>query len=373
MSDKQRQDASSSMDGIIYQFYIAVDKCFTLKKNESIIVEKFGDVTVSNQTQIEVKHYDNDLTDLHENIWKTIENWLIDSFDVSFYKHFILLTTQNFGANSSFKEWNKKTKTDKQKILTSIHNAYLLKSKKSEKTLKILSSVLDTSKSTKLLDILDKFIILDSSPTDSAYYEELKQVHGKGILEQNQDDFINSLLGYILSPEVRDNEWSITYDMFKAKVDSLTNQYRSGTIIFPSQKSDENIDEDQFSEHLFIKKIEDINHHDVKSEAISDYIQANMAISKELQHHAISKESYNAYEEELKRIHVSAYQEASLGTDARRQIKDSKIFYYRMTGMPAPSFIHFNDTPLYFKNGILHSIADDEEQNIIWKLKVEDE
>ena len=90
MSSKLKHDASSSIDGTIYQFYIAIDKCFELLDGEKVIIEKYGDVTVSDKYQIEVKHYQEDLTDLHENIWKTIDNWLQNAFDVSHYKNLIL-------------------------------------------------------------------------------------------------------------------------------------------------------------------------------------------------------------------------------------------------------------------------------------------
>ncbi len=49
-------DVSESIGAIIYQFYIALDKCFELDAGESVFIEKFGDV--SNPTyQIEVKQY----------------------------------------------------------------------------------------------------------------------------------------------------------------------------------------------------------------------------------------------------------------------------------------------------------------------------
>jgi hypothetical protein len=40
MSDKLRHDASASISGTIYQFYVAVDKCFDLLEGEKVIIEK---------------------------------------------------------------------------------------------------------------------------------------------------------------------------------------------------------------------------------------------------------------------------------------------------------------------------------------------
>lgn len=374
MSDKLRHDASASISGTIYQFYVAVDKCFDLLEGEKVIIEKYGDITISDKYQIEVKHYEENLTDLHENIWKTIDNWLEHNFDVSLYKKLILMTTQQFGARSSFKQWNEKNQSEKKQILEEIAKKFHTQDKQSESTKKVLNSVLDTTKSTKLLEILDKFIILDASPNDYQYFDEIKQKHGKGVLPQNRDDYINSILGYILSPTVRDeNSWEIDYDAFTAKVESLVDQFRSGTIIFPKKGMPHAVDGDQYAEHLFVKKIEDIEYHEVKMEAIADYVRTNTIISQELSKHAISTEVYDTYEDEIKRVYLAGYRNACLKTNPEKHLKDSKIFYNNMTAEPAPSFIHYNDTPTYFKNGILHQMADDEKQNIVWKLKVDDE
>ncbi|MCF6151666.1 MAG: hypothetical protein E3K38_05105 [Candidatus Kuenenia stuttgartiensis] len=375
MSSKLKHDASSSIDGTIYQFYIAIDKCFELLDGEKVIIEKYGDVTVSDKYQIEVKHYQEDLTDLHENIWKTIDNWLQNAFDVSHYKNLILLTTQRFGVSSSFKEWNSKNKDEKKQILDGISQKYNQQIKKSESTEKLLNSVLDGTKSVKLHDLLEKFIILDSSAEDSAYYEQIKQKYGKVVLSSNTDDYINSLMGYLLSPTVRIGEiWEITYQDFTSKVGSLVNLFRSGTIVFPKKYANLKIGDDeinQHNEHLFFKKIEDIDYHAVKSKAISEYVRTNHTISQELAKYAIGRDHYNGYEQEIIDTYNPAYSKASRNTDKTNCIKDSKNFYDSITGSESPQFIHFNDTPKFFRNGLLHGMANEEDKNIVWKLKVD--
>ena len=46
-----------------------------------------------------------------------------------------------------------------------------------------------------------------------------------------------------------------------------------------------------------------------------------------------------------------------------------------MTDETAPNFYNFNDTPKSYRNGILHEIANDDENptKLIWKLEVIDE
>ena len=90
MHNNLKQDSTKTFKPIIYQFYIALEKCFDLRKDEKLFIETYGDVTVSNDIQIEVKDYDSELTDLDHNIWNTLKNWIDVNFDISYYKKLIL-------------------------------------------------------------------------------------------------------------------------------------------------------------------------------------------------------------------------------------------------------------------------------------------
>ncbi|MCV5410075.1 hypothetical protein OFN21_29835, partial [Escherichia coli] len=64
-----------------YQVLIGLDKCFSLEDGQSVWFEKDGDVSLISSnalasTQTEVKDYSSALTDHHENLWKTLKNWL---------------------------------------------------------------------------------------------------------------------------------------------------------------------------------------------------------------------------------------------------------------------------------------------------------
>lgn len=119
MNKSLAHDATKTITPIFYQCYVALEKCFDMMENESIYIEKYGDVTRfggNSDNQIEVKAYQEPLTDLSPNIWKTLKNWLNDP-NIENYKNLILLTTQNYGVNSSFKEWNIKSKEERLNIL----------------------------------------------------------------------------------------------------------------------------------------------------------------------------------------------------------------------------------------------------------------
>ena len=64
-----------------------------MKENESIFIEEYGDITTSSE-QIEVKKYEDNLTDRHPNFWNTLSNWYNPDFDIYNYDSLVLLTTQ---------------------------------------------------------------------------------------------------------------------------------------------------------------------------------------------------------------------------------------------------------------------------------------
>lgn len=97
-----------------YQVLIGLDKCFSLDEGHSVWFEKDGDVSLISpdalaSTQTEVKDYAAPLTDHHENLWKTLKNWLAPEFDHTQYGVLVLHTTQPFGATTRLKEWNTQT------------------------------------------------------------------------------------------------------------------------------------------------------------------------------------------------------------------------------------------------------------------------
>lgn len=369
---KLKQDATPKIAGIIYQFYVAVEMGFNLIKGDKLLIEKYGDITISNNLQIEVKKHEAPLTDLHENLWKTLSNWMDDEFEPKHYKELILLTTENFGEQSTLKEWNNKTSSDKKEILESIASKYSEKESKSEKTVQLLESVLDNKKEEKLDLILGKFSILDSAPKPMDYYEVLKEKFGKGVLETNREDFINSILGFIICPESvsSSNYWEISEKDFSGKVHALTEQYSSGTKIFPQKRTTKELTAEEIKSkerHLFVTKIDDIEYGEVKNKAIEDYIRTKETILNELKEYSVPKSAYDSYEKNLIDTCEPMYRKASRNAKEENIISHSQDYYDNVMSLPVAGFRNFNDTPKYFRNGMLHNIAD-EKRDFRWKL-----
>ena len=108
-----------------YQVLIGLDKCFSLEEGQSVWFEKDGDVSLMSpealaSTQTEVKDYAAPLTDHHENLWKTLKNWLAPEFNHAQYGILVLHTTQAFGATTQLKDWNTQTAQQRLAVLQAV-------------------------------------------------------------------------------------------------------------------------------------------------------------------------------------------------------------------------------------------------------------
>lgn len=383
--DEQRQvvnDASDKVKGFLYQFYVALNYCFELKQGEKLYIEKYGDVTIDSISQIEVKNYSKPLTDAHDNFWNTLCNWLNDSFDPNNYKQLILLTTQQIGTNSQLNNWNKKTKAEKITTITSIADAYCKKnsnpkSSHIESIKKHMETVISADKREKLEAILEKFTIIDCALGFEEIYESMKTKYARHIPECNQDDYLNSLLGFVLNPKIVDGNWEITYENFTKTVRELTSVYHEKAITFPKIQrnfSQEEIDKKKTAR--FVKKIEDIEYDEsMKRVAIDNYLYTSNLFLNELANYKMSPDIMSNYESELmdsynpkRRKHCRNLLPNAKHTDI---INESQNFYDDVVGEPAQAFVIFNDTPKRFRNGFYHIMADEDDDKIVWLLKKE--
>lgn len=377
MSEILINDSTKTFKSIIYQFLIALEKCFEMQDDESIWIEKYGDITSSSGTQIEVKDYQRNLTDLDHNVWKTLKNWLDNNFKATNYKNLILLTTQTISKSSKFIDWNTKNKYEKYQILNLIAEEFNEQKEKSDLTQKLLNDVLRSDKSHKLLEILEKFTIQSEANDDEILYKKLKETRTDGILEEKKDEYLDSLIGYIIKPEIISSGWEIKNKEFRQKTKSLIETHTSTTKIFPKIETPL-ITDDIIEEHksyLFVQKIEDIDYCEVKSEAIGDFIYSRTILSEELKNYEISQKEYKHYEDELLKSFQTKRRNALLNANSTNYINESKKLYNNTTDEAASNFYNFNDTPKSYRNGILHELANDSENpnNIVWKLEVSDE
>lgn len=274
-------DSTPTLKGIVFQFLVALDRCFEMQEGESVFIETFGDVSVlggDNPTQIESKCYKTDLTDLDENVWNTIHNWMRDDFPIEKFSSLFLLTTQKAGKKSEWGSWNKKGLEDKLKTLNRIKEYFDKKKKKSEKLKSMMDAIFDASKSKRLAEIAKKLFIDCLDTNDEQYYKSLLN-RDKSIPKIQRNKYINSLLGWIIRPQ---KKWTISNEDFEKEAQEIAEKLRKNTVVFPDKLQLTNIKNEEYEENSFVRKIKDIEYDEVIPEAVDDYVHTVLLIEQEL-------------------------------------------------------------------------------------------
>ena len=369
---KQSNNSTSSIKGFTYQFLVALKKCFELQDGGIVYIETFGDVSVlgdRNTEQIESKFYKNDLTDVDHNVWNTLNNWLKDEFPLDSFSALVLLTTQKVKSTSAWFGWNDKKNAEKLVILKGISAKYSRKkSNKDPKTEKLLSLVLDESKLERLTVILKKFVIDNNALNDIKTYDSIKEVYAKAIPDIRQDEFIRSMLGYVISPTTINNNWEITYENFTREVNSLAQSLIDTTTQFPAKLNLRDIKHEEYNENEFVNKIREIEYEEVIIDAVTEYVQTKELIITEIRTSKKISESLGEYEDSLLNRHKTEYRRACRNCTDEQKITHSKNFYDDMMTSEEGSFYIYNSVPRYFHNGMLHILAE-EDDNFIWLLE----
>ncbi|WOF16291.1 hypothetical protein F1737_05970 [Methanoplanus sp. FWC-SCC4] len=368
----------SSSRATIYQLWVAVEKCFEMDaENQKVIIEILGDVTIENKELIEVKALSASLTDNDIAFWKTLYNWTQNTFDINNYS-LILHTTQEFGSTSTLSEWNKRDKNEKYDILKGIYekseSGFTKKKKKDEKAkpskvLLLQRLILNEIAEEELLRLLDRLYIAASSLEQKEYYERIKIRELKGIPQNRQNEFLNSLLGFVSKPSLKKKDmWEITYAEFKVYQESLNSMYCKESKFFPRINSHELNDEElrNYEDYPFIQKINDIQYPQVVRRAVIDYLSALITINQEFEKHSFPLDRLQIYLDDSLDVFHRKYEVHSY--NCSNIIEDSKKFYNEITTREIPQMEEFYQTPHYFHNGLLHSEMNNPKKELKWRL-----
>lgn len=389
-------DATKLSEALKYQIHVAIDYCHTLAEDDVLWIEVFGDVTVEGRDQIEVKDYSesDSLTDGHENFWNTLNNWLKPDFRHQQYANLILLTTQAYGERASLKNWEQLNADQRLVVLESIHTAAEARYKKSQlsneagnepsvddaddgasnrkksgpsKALKLQRKVLAEEMRESLLEALPKLKIVTEQPDLLGLVARYKMRYLKGIQTHRMDDFLNDLFGFMTSAIKITGGWRFTTAEFDKKFAELTARYLVGTLKFPRLNSDEIETEAagiDVRDRPFAKKLDEIGGEDeLILEATVDLLYAQKYIAELVKDCATSLEDVENYSKNQLRMHRSSRSgvmrdcESTL-THAQLQ-KASCKFYDNRCAAPADDFSTYDFTPIEFRNGIYHMLADD--------------
>ena len=366
-------DSTSSVKGVLFQFLIALERCFEMQEGQSVYIETYGDVSVlgdlSDSKQIESKLYKKALTDSDKNVWKSIYNWMREDFPVDTFSSLILLTTQKVPIGSAWLNWNGKNPSERMNVLINIKKSFDSRKRKDKDLSTYMNVIFDAKNTTRLSQIV-KMLYIDSISMDgNQYHKSLQEKYGKGIPDIQKGKYINHMFGYILNPDIVNQNWRITYDGFAREVEEVTKTLVENTAVFPTKVKLADIKDSDYDGYAFVEKIKDIKYgDDVISEAIDDYVHTATMIQQELEKSETKKKSLLQYEENLKRSYTTKYRKASRNYNDGERIAKSQDFYDDMTGSSNITFHNYNNVDLYFHNGMLHMMADENEE-LVWLLK----
>ena len=369
---KQKFDSTPSIKGTLFQFLIALERCFEMQEGQSVYIETYGDVSIlgklSDSKQIESKLYKRDLTDLDKNVWKTIYNWIREDFPIDIFSSLILLTTQKVPIGSAWLNWNGKNPSERMEVLRNIKKSFDSRERKNKNLVTYMNVIFEVQNATRLSHIA-KMLYIDSISMDgNQYHKCLQEKYGKSVPNIQKGKYINHMFGYILNPDILNQNWRITYDDFAREVEEVTKTLVENTAVFPTKVKLADIKESDYDGYAFVEKIKDIKYDEAISGAIDDYVHTASMIQQELEKSETKKNSLLQYEENLKGSYTAKYRKASRNYDDGERIAKSQDFYDDMTGSSDITFHTYNSVDLYFHNGMLHIMADENDE-LVWLLK----
>jgi len=359
-----------------YQVLVGLDKCFALDEGQSVWFEKDGDVSlispdVLTSSQMEVKDYSVPLTDHHENLWKTLKNWLAPEFDHKQYGILVLHTTQAFGATTQLKDWNTQTAEQRLTVLKDIFSERTkeqLNAKKPSDIIKYQKTVMEDTTHEDLMSVLEKVVL----HVESADLETLKQNYFNKlsgyIPSANRQAFAEGLIGFIYE-QANDAEWVIHKTAFDQKRETLTAKWGPSLFTIPDfdVRSATEDEVDVHTTELFAQKILEIEYEDVLPEAIGNWLELRNALIEELNGYPQFRETVSQYRKRWISTFSAQYRSTCRKTGS--PVILAKDLYDQVTSETPFGIEGYPNPDVVFRNGLIHDAMDDDEQDLKWKVE----
>lgn len=392
MTKKLDVDATKLFESMKYQIHVAIDYCHTLETEDVLWIEALGDVSIDERIQIEVKNYSDELTDGHENFWNTLNNWLKPDFNYKQFTSLILMTTQSFGERTSLDDWNdiaEAERLDKLRKILQRSETRLAEAKKRyegklsdksqseeeesrapsvSKSLKLQRNILNNNSEETLLDVLSKIKLLTDQPNLNELIARYKKFYLKGIMPERQDDFIDDLFGFMTNASKITEGWRFEIGEFNRKIGELTYRYMISTPVFPqidSNKIEDEVKKLRVNDRRFAVKLNEIgsDQEDILMAAV-DLLHAQQYLVELIKDFTTSMEDIENYCEDERKRHYSCRKSAMYDcepTFSREQLQRASCsFYHKRCGETVTIFGDYDSTPVAFRNGIYHMLAEEE-------------
>lgn len=386
-------DATLLFKALQYQLLVAVEHCYDLAPDECMWLEVMGDVTVPGKVQAEVKLYSDNLTDSHANFWNTVKNWLHEKFDRTSFKRLVLLTTQEYGAQTLLKGWNTATAAQRLAIMEEIAGpAPTADDEKAEvepdagevtpkpsKSRSLQQYVLASERRDALIEVLERMHITTGSESLEQRLKTYETRHLKPIRPSKHQQFIYELLGFVYSPEFVIGGWKITHQAFTDKLSELTHRYMKHPKTFPPVDMatlKKSVDVEEIRPMPFAQKIVEIGGEQYLKRAALHRVVAQTTISDLYKDGVLFKHMLDTYMGNHLTQHQFGREHAMLGCSGiacQTQLNtQSMMFFLDRNGLPAEPFCGLEHTMIEFRNGIYHMLAgeqpEDEDDEFHWKL-----
>lgn len=386
-------DATLLFKALQYQLLVAVEYCYDLEADECLWLEVLGDVTVPGKTQTEVKLYSDSLTDGHANFWNTLKNWLHEKFDRTSFKSLVLLTTQEFGAQTLLKGWNTATPAERLSIMESIvaasQNSADKKAKKEpeagdtapkpSKSQSLQQYVMASERRDALMEVLERMHITTGADSLEQRLQTYQTRHLKPIRPSKHQQFIYELLGFMCNPALVIGGWQITHQAFTDKLSELTHRYMKHPKTFPQVDMaaiKRSIDIEEIRPMPFAQKIVEIGgeqhlkraalHRIVAQTTISDFYTDGVLFKPVVDLYLSNHLTQHKYGRELAMLDCTGV------ICSTELITRSMRFFLERNGLPVEPFCGLEQTMPEFRNGIYHMLAgekpEDEDDEFHWRL-----
>jgi len=376
--EKVINEASRSTQAIIYQFYVALERCFEMGPSECVVVERLGDVTVPGVSQSEVKLYSDDdpLTNTHPNFWKSIRNWMDNVPNAKQYHALILHTNQSYSSTTLLKEWNQCSTARRLEILEEIFKISEKRfqdsgAAKPSKVHSFQRQVMEGSNRENLEEVVKRLVIADESMDLGQTYQKLLNQYCPHIPESNRPGYLGALLELVLRPEVIENSWVIKKSEFDANAQKIAAKFILGSRRFPDKyrcsiKDKLTPEHDALRGRPFVIKILEIQHGEHLTQALKDYLFTQKTILEDFSAYSAEEREYQMFADDIESSFILAYQTARQKVTS--VVKDSQAFFNEIIREASPSFSGRENPHRDFKNGVLHMHLDNESKLLKWKL-----
>lgn len=388
-----RGDASPQVKGFLYQFLVALQFCFEMKRNQTLYVEKFGDLAIKTTGEgesisVESKHYSTTKIHLlHQNVINTLYNWAQPNFHQEHYTKLLLITTQKVRIgdvlNSFFKaenkynvftnELNKEIKRIKDKLESDKKsNPKATSCIRKEKTLEQMEYLCKREHKTVIQDILCKWVMNVECLDFMDLYDTIVNRYASMLEGRKAELYIDGLFAMIINPGIVEKGWCIKREDFEKRQQELNSDFSTKTISFPTIGDPTETETEGLGSSLFVEKLRIVNLENEITKAIYDYVKTNNLILKEIKGRPVRDNGLEKYKENLKSLFETQYNTHTVEFkfDPNQNIfKSSQKFYYAMQNACLQVKMEpFNTIDVYFAKGVLHILADNKTLDVKWKI-----